>query len=179
MVCSETFSSEAPPRERTSPRARTRARSAQVKGTPSSSFSVYGFRRNRIKSRPFCEGTSCKEDGRGRTARLLQSAMIASSTRPRGLCEIRRGARAVLETWAWHRASPWAGGRRRSSRLRAIESTHGRGLRGKQDRELSYCRAAHLKWPRRRQTPAAPSWTRSRRFEGGLLSDRDPYSASP
>ena len=74
-----------------------------------------------------------------------------------GLCEIRRGAHAVLETWARRRASPWAGGRRRSSRLRAIESTHGRGLRGKQDRELSYCRAAHLKWPRRRQTPAAPS----------------------
>ena len=93
MVCSETFSSEAPPRERTSPRARTRARSAQVKGTPSSSRSVDGFRRNRIKSRPCCEGTSCKEDGRGRTARLLQSAMIASSTRPRG-CARSGGGRA-------------------------------------------------------------------------------------
>ena len=93
VVCSEPFSSEAPPRERTSPRARTRARSAQVKGTPSSSFSVYGFRRNRIKSRPCCEGTSCKEDGRGRTARLLQSVMIASSTRPRG-CARSGGGRA-------------------------------------------------------------------------------------
>ena len=136
MVCSETFSSEAPPRERTSPRARTHARSAQVKGTPSSSFSVYGVCRNRSSLVPSVRERAVRRMGKEGRYAFSSERDDRIEHAAAGLCEIRRGAHAVLETWALHRASPWTGGRRRSSRVRAIESTHGRGLRGTRGREV-------------------------------------------